>query len=110
MEKDYKELAEFLGEKFDKVDQRFDKVDQRFDKVDQRFDKIEKDISEFKNDMYNFQDKVLLDLESLKQEKVVSDAQEKRKTKVLEIHNNALKSNKILSSQQSAEIDRLRAF
>lgn len=37
MEKDYSELVDFLGERFEKIDQKFEKIDQRFDKVDQRF-------------------------------------------------------------------------
>jgi len=74
------------------------------------FEEFKNDMTEFKNDMLGFEDKALEDLEVLKQEKTMRDAQDKRKTKVLEIHNNALKSNKILSSKQSAEIDGLRAF
>ncbi len=96
MSEDYKELVEFLGKKFDKIDNRFDE--------------IKNDISEFKDDMYRFQDQTLKDLSDLKQEKTVSNEQDKRKTKVLQIHNNALKTGKILSDSQSAEIDGLAAF
>ena len=56
------------------------------------------------------QDEILTELKSLRQEKTMADGQDKRKTKVLEIHNTALKSNKILSEQQATEIDGLRAF
>ena len=89
MDGDFKELIEFL---------------------DKKFDKIEKDISDFKDSTMRFEDRALKDLEDLKREKTVGDEQNKRKTKVLEIHNDALKSGKILSEKQSAEIDALHAF
>jgi len=41
MDKDYTELIEYLGDKFEKVDNRFDKIDNRFDKVEERFNKTE---------------------------------------------------------------------
>ena len=31
---DYKELVDFLGEKFERIDQRFEQIDQRFDRVE----------------------------------------------------------------------------
>jgi len=40
--KDYKELVEFLGGQFTKIDERFDRVDERFDKIDERFDGIDR--------------------------------------------------------------------
>ena len=40
MEQMFKELVDFLGEKFEKIDQRFEKMDQRFDQMDQRFDRL----------------------------------------------------------------------
>lgn len=42
MEKDYKELIEYLDGKFGKVDERFKEVDERFEKVDKRFDEVDK--------------------------------------------------------------------
>ncbi len=96
MEKDYKELVEFL--------------DKKFTKIEDNIASFRTEMTEFKNDMLGFEDKALEDLETLKQEKTMRDAQDKRKTKILEIHNYALKSNKILSEKQSAEIDGLRAF
>ena len=69
-----------------------------------------KDFDEFKDDSMKFQDKALRDLGVLKQEKTVGDEQDKRQKKVLEIHNDALKSGKILSEQQATEIDGLRVF
>jgi chloramphenicol O-acetyltransferase len=93
---DYKELVEFLDKKFTKIENDISEF------------KIE--MTEFKNDTIKFQDRALRDLEDLKQEKTVSDKQDKRKTKVLEIHNTALKSNKILSESQTSEIDNLRVF
>ena len=41
MEQMFKELVDFLGEKFEKIDQRFEKMDQRFEKMDQRFDQMD---------------------------------------------------------------------
>jgi hypothetical protein len=38
---EYQELVEFLGRRFDAIDQRFDAMDQRFDAMDQRFDAID---------------------------------------------------------------------
>ena len=44
MEQMFKELVDFLGEKFEKIDQRFEKMDQRFDQMDQRFDRLESQV------------------------------------------------------------------
>ena len=38
---EYQELVEFLGKRFDRIDQQFEQVDQRFEQVDQRFDAVE---------------------------------------------------------------------
>jgi hypothetical protein len=89
MNEDFTELVEFL---------------------DKKFEKIENDIKEFKDDVYRFQDKALEDLEMLKQEKIMGDELSKRKTKVLEIHNTALKDAKILSEGQIVQIKNLEAF
>ena len=40
MDKDYTELIEYLGDKFEKVDNRFDKIDERIDKIDEKINKI----------------------------------------------------------------------
>jgi len=72
--------------------------------------KIEDKIVEFKSEILNGQDEILSELKALRQEKLFGDAQDKRKTKVLQIHNEALKRGKVLSDQQSAEIDALGAF
>lgn len=69
-----------------------------------------KEFKKNKNNTIKFQDQVLKDLSDLKQEKTISDDQDKRQKKVLHIHNDALKANKILSEKQSAEIDGLRVF
>ena len=71
---------------------------------------IKNDIFEFKSEILTGQDNILKELKALRQEKTVGDEQDKRKTKVLQIHNDALKSSKILSEKQSVEIDGLRAF
>ncbi|HSW29248.1 MAG TPA: hypothetical protein VLH75_07100 [Longimicrobiales bacterium] len=38
---EYRELVDFLGRKFDRIDQCFDQVDQRFEQVDQRFERVD---------------------------------------------------------------------
>ncbi|KKQ23644.1 MAG: hypothetical protein A3G45_00990 [Candidatus Staskawiczbacteria bacterium RIFCSPLOWO2_12_FULL_37_15] len=68
------------------------------------------DVVEFKDEILKGQDEIIGKLDKLLGEKTMGDAQDKRKTKILEIHNNALKSNKILSEKDSAEIDNLRVF
>ena len=39
---EYKELVDFLGRKFDRIDERFEHVDRRFDQVDQRFEQVDR--------------------------------------------------------------------
>ena len=68
------------------------------------------DVVEFKDKILKGQDEIIGKLDKLLGEKTMGDAQDKRKTKILEIHNNALKSNKILSEKDSAEIDNLHVF
>lgn len=68
------------------------------------------DLIQFKGEILTGQDKILQELKALRQEKVVGDKQEKRKTKVLEIHNNALKTKKILSDGEIGQIEKLHAF
>jgi len=69
-----------------------------------------KEFKELKNDLVSFKDSALKDLGDLKQEKTIGDEQDKRQKKVLHIHNDALKANKILSEKQSEEIDGLKVF
>lgn len=71
---------------------------------------IKDDILEFKNEILEGQDEILEKLTALSQEKTVEDEQDKRQKKVLEIHNNALKKNKVLSTQEVSEVDELRVF
>jgi len=68
------------------------------------------DVLEFKDEILTGQDEILEKLNILLDEKTVGDAQDKRQKKVLEIHNNALKKNKILSETEISEIDKLRVF
>jgi hypothetical protein len=93
---DYKELVEFL--------------DKKFTKIEDDISEFKGEMTEFKNDMMSFKDEALANFSDLKQEKTIGDEQDKRQKKVLQIHNNALKSSKILSDQQATEIDGLRAF
>ena len=39
---EYKELVDFLGRKFDRIDERFEQVDQRFEQVDRRFEQVDR--------------------------------------------------------------------
>jgi len=80
------------------------------DDLERSEQKLEDKIIEFKSEIQTGQDKILEKLDILLTEKPIKDAQDKRKTKVLEIHNDALKSNKILSEKQTSEIDGLRVF
>jgi len=63
-----------------------------------------------KDEFLTGQDEILTKLNILLDEKTVGDDQNKRQKKVLEIHNAALKNNKILSQEQASEIDGLRVF
>jgi len=92
MNEDYKELVEFLDGKFNKIDGKF------------------AEINKFREESLKGQDEIITKLDTLLREKTVGDEQNKRQKKVLEIHNGALKSSKILSEQQSTEIDGLRVF
>ena len=68
------------------------------------------EIVEFKDEILTGQDEILTKIDTLLIEKPIKDAQDKRKTDVLKIHNVALKKNKILSEKQVSEIDKLRVF
>ena len=68
------------------------------------------DVTEFKDEILTGQDKILEKLDILLGEKPMKDAQDKRKQKVLEIHNGALKRNKILSPEEALQIDQMGAF
>lgn len=72
--------------------------------------KLSDEIVEFKNEILTGQDEILEKLNILLDEKTVGDEQDKKQKKVLEIHNVALKGNKILTEEQVLEIDELRVF
>jgi hypothetical protein len=71
---------------------------------------LKSDILEFKNEILTGQDEIMGKLDKLLGEKTVGDEQDKRKTKVLEIHNDALKTKKILSDSEVSQIEKLHAF
>jgi len=96
MSEDYKELVEYL--------------DGKFNKIEGDLSDFKGEMMEFKDDMYKFQDRALKDLEALKQEKAIADEQDKRKTRVLQVHNNALIAKKVLSDKEVTEIAGLGAF
>jgi len=72
--------------------------------------RLEDKIVEFKSEILTGQDVIMGKLDKLLGEKTVGDEQDRRQKKVLEIHNDALKTSKILSEQQATEIDGLRVF
>ncbi len=103
------DIKKLLSEQLKHIDERLNgQTDVILLAVDEKLEK--KADKEVTDKILNGQDKIITKLDKLLQEKTFRDVQDKRKTKVLEIHNNALKSNKILSPQQSAEIESLRAF
>lgn len=62
------------------------------------------------NEILSGQAEILKELKDLKEEKNLGDAQDIRKKKVLEIHNDALKREKILSDTEVLQIDQMGAF
>lgn len=68
------------------------------------------DLIEFKDEILNGQDEILGKLSILLDEKTIGDEQNKRQKKVLKIHNNALKRNKILTESESLEIEKSQVF
>ncbi|TSC94663.1 MAG: hypothetical protein CEN87_384 [Parcubacteria group bacterium Licking1014_1] len=68
------------------------------------------DFDEFKDKSLSKLDEILKGIVPLKEEKIIKDEQDMKQKKVLEIHNNALKTSKILSEGQASEIDKLRVF
>jgi hypothetical protein len=91
MNEDYKELVEYLDEKFTKIEQDIEKKADR-----EASDKI-----------LVSQDVIITKLDKLLQEKTMGDEQDKRKKRAFEIHNSALKRGNILSAEEVAEIDKL---
>jgi len=69
-----------------------------------------KEFKKFKNDMTSFKDQALKGLGDFKQEKTIGDEQDKRRTEILKIHNEALKRNKILTQAEAERIARSSAF
>ena len=69
-----------------------------------------KEFKKFKIENFTGQDKILKKLDILLGEKEIKEAQEKRQKKVIEIHNDALKRNKILSAEEVLRIDQMGAF
>lgn len=78
-------------------------------KLEEKF-VTKEEFSEFKDTSLSKLDEILDGVNSLKQEKTIKDAQDKRKTEVLKIHNGALKRNKILTEGEAVQIDNLSAF
>ena len=68
------------------------------------------EFNEFKDNVVKFQDKTSKDLEALKQEKTMGEEQDRRKKRIFEIHNNALKRGEILSTEEIVEIEKLNVI
>lgn len=68
------------------------------------------DLTEFKSEILSGHDKILQKLDILLDEKPMKDAQDNKRRDVLNIHNKALKRNKILSEVEVLEINKLQAF
>jgi hypothetical protein len=62
------------------------------------------------NELLVGQAEILKEIRDLKGEKTIGDAQDKRRTDVLKIHNKALKKNKILSKEEALQIDQMGAL
>lgn len=117
VQKGFSDLEQKLESKADKKD--FNNLEETVDrlvtmvvaldaKLENKVDKSE--FYDFKNQTLTIEEAILKNTQALLLEKKVSDAQNKRQKKVLEIHNKALKENKILSEKQAAEIEKLRVF
>lgn len=65
---------------------------------------------EASDEMLKLGAEILKEIKDLKEGKVLGDVQDNRKTKVLEIHNEALKRGKILSVEETLQIDQMGAF
>ena len=68
------------------------------------------DVTEFKDEILTGQDEILDKLNALLQEKTTGDYQDKKQKRVLFIHNESLKRNKILSSKELEDITKLEFF
>jgi uncharacterized protein YehS (DUF1456 family) len=68
------------------------------------------DFDEFKNTSLSKLDEILDGVNLLKQEKIIKDAQDKRKTEVLKTHNEALKRGKILTNEEALKISQSGVF
>lgn len=68
------------------------------------------DVTGFKGEILKGQDEIIDKLNILLDEKTVGDEQDKRRKKVLEIHNGTLKRSKILSEGEASEVDNLQVF
>ncbi len=71
MEKEYTELVEFLGEKFDNIDKKFDKVEENFHNIDKKFDKVDENFYNIETKLTTLEEKLdgktdKSDVESLK--------------------------------------------
>lgn len=104
-----KEIQEFLTEQTKRIEEKLSaQTDVILTAVDERLES--KADRETTDKILTNQDEIITKLDKLLQEKTIGDEQDKRQKKVLQIHNKALKKKKILSFEESAEIDSLRVF
>lgn len=68
------------------------------------------EFTEFKDEILTGQDEILEKLDILLTEKPIKDEQDKRKTDVLKIHNEALRRSKILTEEEATKIAQSSVF
>ena len=71
---------------------------------------VKKDFNEFKDTSLTKLDDITAKLDTLLTEKIAGDEQDKRKTNVLKIHNEALGRGKVLTADEIAQISQMNAF
>jgi hypothetical protein len=50
-ENEYKELIDFLGKKFERIDERFEKIDNQFESVNKKIDNVATDVKDLRREM-----------------------------------------------------------
>lgn len=65
---------EQMDQRFEQMDQRFEQVDQRFEQMDQRFERVEREQTRLRTDVVNQMDRVLLEIQTFKDDMTVAMA------------------------------------
>ena len=53
------ELIEFIGDKFERMDEHFERVDEHFERVDKRFEEVDERLDGLQNEVREKYDKIL---------------------------------------------------